>query len=247
MVPVRHERWPESALLRPSPWARRGGTVCPSCWYQGDAVPRRGTAGGAERLCTHALVAEQVPCQRVRGIRACGTPLAHHESTEARRGDEAHHAKSALPICGHLQQGGCQAREETTNVTDGAPHPGMAPGGAGARARAVWPAPDRAPCLQGGHGAHRGARWPPRSCQPVGTRATLWRRKEPSMHEDARQLTTASGRGSVANHRKQESLDSQVIDFLRENFLIWLPKANFATEPPTLTNRVPQIFPLSSP
>jgi hypothetical protein len=126
MVPVRHERWPESALLRPSPWARRGGTVCPSCWYQGDAVPRRGTAGGAERLCTHALVAEQVPCQRVRGIRACGTPLAHHESTEARRGDEAHHAKSALPICGHLQQGGCQAREETTNVTDGAPHPGLA-------------------------------------------------------------------------------------------------------------------------
>ena len=127
------------------------------------------------------------------------------------------------------------------------PHPGMAPGGAGARARAVWPAPDRAPCLQGGHGAHRGARWPPRSCQPVGTRATLWRRKEPSMHEDARQLTTASGRGSVANHRKQESLDSQVIDFLRENFCIWLPKANFATEPPTLTNRVPQIFPLSNP
>jgi hypothetical protein len=119
MVPVRHERWPESALLRPSPWARRGGTVCPSCWYQGDAVPRRGTAGGAERLCTHALVAEQVPCQRVRGIRACGTPLAHHESTEARRGDEAHHAKSALPICGHLQQGGCQAGSATQVMLDG--------------------------------------------------------------------------------------------------------------------------------
>src|SRR5262249_44792377 len=44
-------------------------------------------------------------------------------------------------------------------------------------------------------------------------------------------LSLCISMGSVANHRKQESWDSQVIDFLIANFWIWPPKANFATEP----------------
>ena len=54
------------------------------------------------------------------------------------------------------------------------PHPGIAAGGVGERAGAVWPAPSRAPCLQGGRGAHRWALWPPRLCQPVGRVPTRW-------------------------------------------------------------------------
>jgi hypothetical protein len=38
-------------------------------------------------------------------------------------------------------------------------------------------------------------------------------------------------KGSVANYRKQESLDSQVIDFPIHGFLILPRKGNFATEP----------------
>jgi transposase-like protein len=37
--------------------------------------------------------------------------------------------------------------------------------------------------------------------------------------------------GSVANHRKQASGNSQRVDFPRADFLILPPKANFATEP----------------
>ena len=40
----------------------------------------------------------------------------------------------------------------------------------------------------------------------------------------------ATGNGSVANYPKQESWDSQIIDFPRADFRIWPPKANFATE-----------------
>ena len=80
----------------------------------------------AARLCKHALVEEQGPCQRVRGLRARGKPLVHHERKEARRGDEAHHAMGPLPTGGHLRQWICKAREETTNVNDGAPPPGLA-------------------------------------------------------------------------------------------------------------------------
>jgi len=40
-----------------------------------------------------------------------------------------------------------------------------------------------------------------------------------------------ASRGSVANYRKQESLDSQVIDFPIHDFRILPRKGNFATEP----------------
>src|SRR5215510_8742332 len=39
------------------------------------------------------------------------------------------------------------------------------------------------------------------------------------------------GKGSVAHYRKQESLDSQVIDFPTHDFRILPRKGNFATEP----------------
>jgi len=49
------------------------------------------------------------------------------------------------------------------------PPPGRAAGVAGERAGAVWPAPSRAPLPQDSQGAHRWARWPPRS-GPAGGR-----------------------------------------------------------------------------
>src|SRR4029434_7025272 len=44
-------------------------------------------------------------------------------------------------------------------------------------------------------------------------------------------LMDRKNKGSVANYRKQESLDSQVIDFPIHGFLILPRKGNFATEP----------------
>ena len=45
--------------------------------------------------------------------------------------------------------------------------------------------------------------------------------------------------GSVANYRKQESLDSQVIDFPVHDFRILPRKGNFATEPIKVHRRRP--------
>ena len=47
----------------------------------------------------------------------------------------------------------------------------------------------------------------------------------------ASRLPPGNPRGSVANYRKQESLDSQVIDFPIHGLRILPRKGNFATEP----------------
>jgi hypothetical protein len=77
--------------------------------------------------------------------------------------DGVQHHGLAMSASQRLGRCGVDRRLGRTRTRRVRPPPGRAAGVAGERAGAVWPAPARAPRPQDSQGAHRWARWPPRS------------------------------------------------------------------------------------